>query len=430
MRNNHNIAIGKTTSPFESLFFILLLCIPISLLAQQTTKPMDVNDLLELSQASYESLPPYAMHVETELSFPITQDSIDGEVLIYEKRYDNRRLDVLYQTYEVRDQEKKLVFDKRGIWTGEQFQFRQQYLGSGMAEDQQIIAMGSYKEDEAKNMLISPYSGSFISGFMIGDSQHVCNILKQSGVSKLYERTETIGNNTCYIVEGKTQSGTYKIWIDPNNGFNVRKAIVNKQIGDLYYNQPITAGNSDNKVMVGCEISMSDVEVEEVGEYYIPISANLICKNKYSDGTTSQDTWSSKRSKVQLNPNFEEIGAFVMDGIPEGTRVIVHEHPGLEYIWADGRFLLEVGLDAIEEIDKATQQIISNGDVPPKPGLIKEIETKNGETNTVGNTQANDLESQPEVLSETNFSPIMLLIPIGLLIIAVLGWQVFNRLKT
>ena len=54
MRNNHNKDIGKITFPFESLFFILLLCIPISLLAQQTTKPMDVNDLLELSLASFE----------------------------------------------------------------------------------------------------------------------------------------------------------------------------------------------------------------------------------------------------------------------------------------------------------------------------------------------------------------------------------------
>ena len=430
MGNNNIKDIGKIIFPFESLFFILLLCIPISLIAQQTTKPMDVNDLLELSQASYESLPPYAMHVETELSFPITQDSIEGEVLIYEKRYDKRRLDVLYQSYEVIDQEKKLVDDKRGIWTGEQLQWRQQYLGSGMAEDQQIIAWGSYNEDDAKNMLISPYSGSFMSGFMIGDSQHVCNILKQSGVSKLYGKTEAVGDDTCYIIEGKTRSGTYKIWIDPNSGFNVIKAIVNKQIGDLYYNQPITAGNSDNKVMVGYEISMSDVEVKKIGEYYIPISANLICKKKYSDGTSEQITWSSKRSKIQLNPNFEEMGAFVMDGIPEGTRIIVHEHPGLEYIWADGRFILEAGLEAIEDIDKATQQIISNGDVPPKLGSFKEIETKNGEPNTVGNTQANDLESQPEVLSEKSFSPVILLIPIGLLIIAVIGWLVFRRLKT
>lgn len=106
------------------------------------------------------------------------------------------------------------------------------------------------------------------------------------------------------------------------------------------------------------------------------------------------------------------------------------DRPGLVYIWADGRFILEAGLEAIEDIDKATQQIISNGDVPPKLGSIKEIETKNGEPNTVGNTQANDLESQPEILSETSFSPVMLLIPLGLLIIAVIGWQVFRRLKT
>ena len=430
MINNHKKDIEKITFPFESLFFVLLLCIPISLLAQQTTKPMDVNDLLELSLASFESLPPYAMHIETETSLGIPQESITGEVYIFEKRYDNRRVDALSQRYEVSGQEKKLVYAKRGIWTGEQFQFRQQYLGSGMAEEQQIIAVGSYKEEKARRLLISPYSGSFISGFMMGDYQHMCKILKQSSNSKLYGKMETIGNDACYIVEGKTRSGIYKIWIDPNSGFNVRKAIVNKQIGDLLYDQPITAGSSDRKVVIGHEISMSNVEIKKVGGHYIPISANLIHKYKYNDGSTEQDTWSSKRSKIQLNPNFAEMGAFVMDGIPEGARVIMHEHPGLKYIWADGRFILDADLEAIEEIDKAIQQVKSNGDVPQKLDSIKENETISGEPNTVRNTQENDLGSQPEVLSETSFSPVMLLIPIGLLIIAVIGWQVFIRSKT
>jgi len=429
MRNNDNKDIGKITFPFESLFFILLLCIPISLLAQQTTKPMDANDLLELSLASFELLPPYSMRVEVELSFIIPQESIDAEFEVIEIRYDKRRIDKIAQQYNVKDKEKKLVWATRKIWTGEQLQSRQQFLGSGTTEDQQIDASGSYKDD-TKNILISPYSGGFVSGFMIGDKEHVCNILKQSGDSKLYGKTEAIGGNPCYVVEGKTQSGTYKIWIDPNHGFNVRKAIVNKKIGDLYYNKPITARNSGKKVTVECEISMSDVEVEKVGDYHIPISANLTYKKKYSDGTTSHTNWNSKRSRIQLNPNFEEMGAFVMDGIPEGKRINMKDRPGLVYIWADGRFILEAGLEAIEDIDKATQQIISNGDVPPKLGSIKEIETKNGEPNTVGNTQANDLESQPEILSETSFSPVMLLIPLGLLIIAVIGWQVFRRLKT
>jgi len=429
MRNNHNKDIGKITFPFESLFFILLLCFPISLLAQQPTKSMDVNDLLELSLASFESLPPYSMRIESELSFVIPQESIDAEFEVIEIRYDKRRIDKIAQQYDVKDKEKKLVWATRKIWTGEQLQSRQQSLGTGIVEDQHIDASGSYKDD-TKNILISPYSGGYVSGFMIGDKEHVCNILKQSGVSKLYGKTEAIGDNTCYVVEGKTRSGTYKIWIDPNHGFNVRKAIVNKKIGDFYSNKPITAGNSDKKVMVECEMIMSDVEVEKVGDYYIPISATLVDKGKYSDGTTSHTNWSSKRSKIQLNPNFEEMGAFVMDGIPEGKRISMKDLPGLVYIWANGRFILDVGLDVIEVIDEATQQIISNGDVPPKLGSLNEIETKNGEPNTVGNTQANDLESQPEVLSEKSFSPVILLIPIGLLIIAVIGWQVFIRSKT
>ena len=204
MRNNHNKDISKITFPFESLFFILLLFVPISLLAQQTTKSMDVNDLLELSLTSFESLPPYAMHIETETSLGIPQESIIGEVYIFEKRYDNRRVDALCHCYEVSDKEKKLVYDTRHVWTGEQFQCREQYLGSDIAEDQQILAWGSYKAEDAKRVLTSQYSGSFISGVMLGDYQHICKILKQSGNSKLYGKMETIGDDACYVVEGKT----------------------------------------------------------------------------------------------------------------------------------------------------------------------------------------------------------------------------------
>jgi len=237
---------------------------------------------------------------------------------------------------------------------------------------------------------------------MLGDYQHVCKILKQSGNSKLYGKMETIGDDACYVVEGKTRSGIYKIWIDPNSGFNVRKAIVKKQIGDLFGDQPIVAESSeDKKFPIEHEISMSDVEFKKVGGHYIPVSANLIHKYKYYDGTTDQDTWSSKRSKIQLNPNFEEMGAFVMDGIPEGMRVLVNERPGIEYFWSNGRFLSKADIDAI-----------------------------NSEPNAVGSEQANDLESQPEILSETSYTPVMLLIPVGLLITAVIGWQLYRRLKT
>lgn len=180
----------------------------------------------------------------------------------------------------------------------------------------------------------------------------------------------------------------------------MRKAIVNKQIGDLLYDQPITAGSSDRKVVIGHEISMSDVEVKKVGGHYIPISANLIHKYKYNDGKTEQDTWSSKRSKIQLNPNFKQMGASVTDGIPEGTRISMDDRPGVEYFWSNGRFLSKADIDAI-----------------------------NNESNIVGNTQANDLESQPEVILKTSPSPVMLLIPIGLLIIIVIGWQVFGFFK-
>jgi hypothetical protein len=300
--------------------------------AQNAFEPKDVNDLLKLSLASYESLPPYAMHVETELTFTEPNRLVDGETYVAEKRYDNGRLDVDYLRYEIRGDEKKLVYDKRGIWTGQQFQWRQQYIGD-LAQDQQIIAACSFVDAEAKSLLVSPYSGSFISGFLAGDTEHVCKILKQSGVAKLHDKTEAIDDNTCYIVEGKTQSENYKIWIDPNNGFNVRKAVVNKK----YNNQPINTENSRKKFLMGLEVIISDVEIEKVGEHYIPISAKLNRSYKYSDGTTQTDSLTSKRSKIQLNPNFEEMGAFVMDGIPEGTRVINIDKPGFIFIWHDGK---------------------------------------------------------------------------------------------
>ena len=142
--------------------------------------------------------------------------------------------------------------------------------------------------------------------------------------------------------------------------------------------------------------------------------------------------YSYKRFDIDLDPDFSKFeNAFVLD-VPNGTRVYYRDMPdsGAFYTWQDGEVVPDIDDLVIEELEKTAQQIMEDGDVPPKLSTIKEIENTNDEPNVIGNTQTNDTKSQPKVLSETNISPIYIIVPIGLLIIAIIGWKVLGWLKT
>jgi peroxiredoxin len=309
------------------------------------TNPLDSNmvaitprGLLKKCAEYLESLPPYAMHTDTQRQ----NDSGAGELLVYDQRWDGVQIDVAWKQYAVTGDHKRLEWDKRGIWTGKQFQWRQQSFPPDPQEPDRVRPGASLDYARGERLLTSTHSGGFLCGILLGDKRNVGRVLAESDELKLEEQTETVGGYACYVIEGQTPSGYYKAWIDPAHGFNVTKARVTKKSGDLYFGKPIgTTGTANERKFAGCRVELNNVRIEEIGGRYVPVSGALTHTLKYSDGTTKQARWASKRSNIQFNPDFKAMGAFVMDGIPDAATTRMEETPDLQYVWSNGEFVLD-----------------------------------------------------------------------------------------
>ncbi len=345
------------------------------------------RELLNKSTENQEIIPPYAMHTESRVKY----SSDETGLLVYDQRWDGDRIDVAYKRYSVTRDKKRMEYDKRGIWTGKQFQWRQQYAPPGQKEHDPVYAAGSIHNTRAKHLMTAPQSGAFLSGILVGDSRHVSSVLEESDELILQEQMETVRDNLCYVIEGQTPNGYYKVWIDPAHGFNVRKAVIKKESNDLYFGEPIPSGSTKENVFVGCNIKLDNINIEKIGDYYVPVSGTLVNTLKYSDGKTKQTRWTSERSNIQFNPDFESIGAFVMDGIPDGTSIYMEGMPGLRYVWSNAGFIVDIGLDIIDQIDD-TIDVYQQREVSNQNGRVQ---TENSDTN-VGQT----VEAEPSVVYE------------------------------
>ena len=381
--NNNNSRLLITTICLYFLWTVLVVQAGIN------RNAITPRELLKKSSENQELIPPYAMHTESRVRYSSGQTGL----LVYDQRWDGDRIDVAYKRYLVTRDQKRLEYDKRGIWTGKQFQWRQQYVPPGWQERDPVYAAGSIYNTRAKRLITAPQSGAFLSGILVGDSRHVSSVLEESDELILKEQMETVHDSLCYVIEGQTPNGYYKVWIDPAHGFNVRKAIIKKESNDLYFGESIGSGTAKEHVFVGCHIELDDVYIEKIGDYYVPVSGTFVNTLRYSDGKTKQTRWTSEISNIQFNPDFESIGAFVMDGIPEGTSINMEGMPGLRYVWSDAGFIVDIGLDIIDQIDD-TIDVYQQREVSIQKGLVQ---TDNSDTN-VGQT----VEDSPSVLNESS----------------------------
>jgi len=307
------------------------------------------------------------------------------------------------------------------------------------------FARMSKSDREKKHWLTVGYTGAFLDGILPGDRKPIDLILGQASDIALRPGMEKVNETNCYVIDAVTRHGKYNLWIDPEHGFNIAKAKVHKTGSDILGSKPINQHKAQrvpeglryngilrdkkSEFLYGLEI----IEFQKIGNVWIPREAIGQIENRYIDGRIEREKIHHKRTHIDHKPNFEAISAFVYD-FPEGTRVRLEEAPGIRYIWQNGKLIADVDDLVIDQLDKVTQEIMAQESVPPKLSSVKKPDTSDDEPEFVPDarpeTQADIAEDQQDILSQSHALPVFVLILIGLLIIGVIGWLVFNRLKT
>ncbi len=334
-------------------------------------------------------------------------------------RRDNERVEWLGKiiTYDEQGNIDENSFNRKMIGTGECFLEVSNNFGEKPSYPASMRLQ--YNEHQESRLDDADTCGPLIGRTGLPEYTTIIDVFINDEYIFFYDQTEEINGMVCYKMLAQKKNGEVTVWIAPEKGYNAVKWSIRRNAE--HYSE------SSNVKEVLMEYFVENfIPIEN---YFVPQKATYTSKVEGTDGYKFSSTYKFIVDNIDLSPDFEALGAFKID-LPNGTPISIKEYPGIRYIWQNGEIIPDVDVLVIEELDKTTQQIMEDGDVPPKLGSVMEDKNGQSEPNTGGETQADTDESQPETLSETNIPSFYILIPIGFLIVAVIGWKVFGHLRT
>jgi beta-lactamase regulating signal transducer with metallopeptidase domain len=294
-----------------------------------------LNEILNAMLHHDTAIMPIAMHVDIEMwSFDPESQWQHNETSSFEQRFDGRRIDSITTRYRIEDGQPRHIQDNRRVFTGSQFVYRQQ---QGGATHGQMPAFLCPPEEAQRVMAHYHLWGGVLLGYLEGDQRPVAAILRDSADVALHERTENVDGTACYVIEGRTNHGTYKLWVDPEHGYRIRRSIVDKGPGDLFFGKPMfVEADESRRTTASTHTEISGVTLEKIGDHFIPTAETMTFKMVRTNGTESRSKMVVKRSDIDLRPDFEALEAFV---IPDGIRLdcLDPNNHTYAYEWRDGK---------------------------------------------------------------------------------------------
>jgi beta-lactamase regulating signal transducer with metallopeptidase domain/thiol-disulfide isomerase/thioredoxin len=290
-----------------------------------------LNEVLDAMLRHDTAFMPIAMHVDIELYGYEAAEWKHAETYSFEQRFDGARLDSIMTRYRIEDGKQKHTQNARRVFTGEQYLYRQQEIGS---PEPDRVDVSLYPPEEARDVMAYYHLwGGVLLGYMDADRKPVAAILKDSPTTILHDEMENVDGFACHVIEGSTNHGIYQIWVDPKCDYRIRRAIVRKGPGDMYYGKPIPkdAARDEWNDTVRVRNEISDVKLEKIGDHFIPVAETQVGTIVRTGGKEGRTKEVVKRSAIDLNPDFEKLGAFVMDNIPEGTRLWILDPNNRDY---------------------------------------------------------------------------------------------------
>jgi len=431
-------------------YAILIIVAHLVILPAFAVQQPSVSDLLAKYRMTQDSLQSFvAESVDTTTS---TDSANPGSVRLNretsEFRFDGDRVDFLTHMWsDLYASDQPTPIEKAAyrnfIWDSESFF---QYKRDNKVANTDW-AFRSTSRHRIPNLISVAYRGAPLMGIFFGDDKRVDSILQQADTMSLRNNMEVVGGSDCYIIDAVTQYGKYAVWIDPQHGYNIAKAEVQKKGTDLAWSDNPLNGREKQpqgkRIYVGSNppptekkalsFSIENVRFEKVNNVWVPMEADYQYIKTYQGNRAITVKRHHKRTKIDLEPDFETLGAFVPD-IPEGTKVLLEGVPGIEYEWFNGKARAKIDDLVIDYMDDQIEQMKYEADVKPPVATEQRLVTSHDEPIDIVDAQP-DVEidvpgTQKRILSESDSFPALRVILVALLIVAVIGWLAFHRFKT
>lgn len=210
-------------------------------------------------------------------------------------------------------------------------------------------------EESAKSLLdVSILGIPFL--MRTGAFERLDIVLRQAKTISVRDKLEQAGSENCYVIDAKTASGTYTVWLDPQHDYNIARAEIRAGQGEKYRMMRLL-GDGDR-----CLFSIRNIRFEKIDGIWIPMEADTHYENiRPKPEFCWTEEANHKITKITLNPDHEAMGSFVPD-IENGTTVIDRDY-NIKYTWQDGKLVDKDG----NEVDIDTLKLSSlKGKEPPE----------------------------------------------------------------
>ena len=176
--------------------------------------------------------------------------------------------------------------------------------------------------------------GGFLQGRTggIGTATHHVQVMCDSNDVR-YIGQETLGGTPCHRVEARTKYGTFTAWLAPEKGYNAVKSIWSKSGRDILRDNI----RIEDQGIVEWTETLDEVDVQRIDGVFVPVSGRLTGHTKFTDGETSEDHTTVRRSEIVLHPDFQALEAFQIV-LPEGTAVRLEGVAEHQFRWSNGKF--------------------------------------------------------------------------------------------
>jgi hypothetical protein len=195
-----------------------------------------------------------------------------------------------------------------------------------------------YKRPERVNYFWQGAKGRTLRGYFPGVSERIDSELRQARTISVAPLREDINGSKCYIINATTKKCEYKLWIDPEHGYNIARAIVKRDWAT--WNRPERRPNAPKG---SAEIQLRNVSFKNIGGVWLPVEADYRRNHRYVTGDYGKTYAHYRITEFIVKPDHDAIGSFKTDFIRNGARVRILGINDITYQWQNGKIVDKAG---------------------------------------------------------------------------------------
>jgi rhodanese-related sulfurtransferase len=203
------------------------------------------------------------------------------------------------------------------------------------------------------------YFGSPVEGYFPGDDDNIAVILREESVLGARVSSSTLDGAKCYVVAADINDrGRYRVWLDPEHGYNIRRAEAVKTRGDIYFGQRLPSGQGKLQI-VAVQFILVDVGFRESNGVWLPVSGQWHITRTYGNGSIDSAFVQHRCLEVECTSDDLRFAEAFVPRVPAGTVAYTEGKSSvLREEWADGAPRPVVDWQTVDTIKELTREYV------------------------------------------------------------------------